>query len=393
MKIKQGALVASLSRNAGGMFNSVRELSLSMNSLPCVEVDVFGLRDDYVENDLGAWDGLATHVLKQQGPRIFGYAPDLLSELLNANLDILHVHGIWMYPSLASHRWKALTGRPYIISPHGMLDPWAVKHSGWKKRVAGWAYENAHLHGASCIRALCESEAEAIRSYGLRNPVCIIPNGIDLPDSAVPAAPPWLGSIPADSKVLFYLGRLHPKKGLADLFRAWAISSRAENSQGRWHLVIAGWDQGGHEQSLKALADKLCIRASVHFVGPQFGAAKHACYSHADAFILPSYSEGLPMAVLEAWAYGLPVLMTPQCNLPEGFSVGAALRCDPESESISEGLRGFFALSDVDREEMGIRGRHLVKDKFAWAHIAENMMKVYRWVIEGDVKPDCVLMD
>lgn len=393
MKIKQGALVASLSRNAGGMFNSVRQLSLSMNALAGVEVEVFGLADEYVQEDLDSWDGVKTHVLRRMGPRIFGYAPKLESALRGANLDVLHVHGIWMYPSMACRRWAAETGKPYVISPHGMLDPWAVRHSGWKKRLAGWLYEDDHLRGAACIRALCEPEAEAIRSYGLRNPVCVIPNGMDLPENAVAEAPPWQETIPADAKVLFYLGRLHPKKGLANLLRAWAIARRAGNVQGAWHLVIAGWDQGGHEQELKSLADNLGIGTSTHFPGPQYGAAKHACYSYADAFVLPSYSEGLPMAVLEAWAYGLPVLMTPQCNLPEGFVSGAAVRVEPEADSISEGLSGFFALPDHERKAMGMQGRQLVEDKFTWISIAEQMMRVYRWVIEGGEKPDCVMLD
>ena len=375
------------------MFHSVRQLSLAMNALPDVEVEVFGLEDEYVQEDLDSWDGVKTQVLRRWGPRIFGYAPKLRSVLRSAHLDVLHVHGIWMFPSWASRRWATETRKPYVISPHGMLDPWAVKHSGWKKRLAGWLYEDTHLRGAACIRALCEPEAEAIRSYGLRNPICIIPNGMGFPDNAADVAPPWQSLIPADAKVMLYLGRLHPKKGLSNLLRSWSSIRRVGGTGDAWHLVIAGWDQGGHEQELRALAANLGIQASTHFVGPQFGAAKHACYSHADAFILPSFSEGLPMVILEAWAYGLPVVMTPQCNLPEGFASGAAVRVEPEVVSISEGLVSFLALPDHEKKMMGMRGRQLVEDKFSWTCIAEQMMSVYRWVIEGGEKPDCVMMD
>jgi poly(glycerol-phosphate) alpha-glucosyltransferase len=393
MKIKQGALVASISRNAGGLFHSVRQLSLAMNALPDVEVEVFGLMDQYAQEDLVAWDGVKTHLLDQRGPRIFGYAPKLRIALSDAQLDVLHVHGIWMYPSVASRRWAAKTGKPYMVSPHGMLDPWAVRNSGWKKRLAGWLYEDAHLQGAACVRALSESEAQAIRGYGLRNPICIIPNGMALPDSAVSGAPPWQGKIPAGAKVLLYLGRLHPKKGLPILLKAWAAIRESGDLEGNWHLAIAGWDQGGHEQELRTLADDMGIKDSVHFVGPQFGGDKHACYSHADAFILPSFSEGLPMVILEAWAYGLPVVMTPQCNLPEGFASGAAVRVEAEADSIASGLIGFLALADHERKAMGARGRQLVEDKFAWARIAEQMLSVYRWVLGGGAKPGCVITD
>ena len=102
--------------------------------------------------------------------------------MLNADLDVLSVHGLWKYCSVGSQRWHRRTGRPYVVHPHGMLEPWALRNAMWKKRVAALLYENQHLHGAACLRALSEAEAESIRSYGLRNPICVIPNGVDLPD-------------------------------------------------------------------------------------------------------------------------------------------------------------------------------------------------------------------
>ncbi len=125
-----------------------------------------------------------------------------------------------------------------------------------------------------------------------------------------------------------------------------------------WRLVIAGWDDRGHEASLKQLCRELGLPfsditagaigesfpderngASVVFAGPAFGASKRRLYEIADAFILPSHSEGLPMAVLEAWAAGLPVLMTEACNLPEGLEVAAAIRIDGGIPGIVQGLR------------------------------------------------------
>jgi poly(glycerol-phosphate) alpha-glucosyltransferase len=274
-----------------------------------------------------------------------------------------------------------------------MLDPWVVRNAQWKKRLAGWLYENAHLRGAACLHALCEAEAEAIRAYGLRNPICIIPNGID-PPAATPAEPsPWQANLPDDAKVLFYLGRLHPKKGLPHLLRAWAAVHLAHQNAAAWHLVIAGWDQGGHETELKAQAELLGLATRVHFVGPQFNAAKHASYHRADAFILPSFSEGLPMTVLEAWSYGLPVLMTPQCNLPEGFQADAALRIDPDPERIAQGLTTLFALPDHERTAMGERGRALVAQRFTWPGIAQQMLSVYQWVLGQGERPECVHLD
>ena len=117
-------------------------------------------------------------------------------------------------------------------------------------------------------------------------------------------------------------------------------------------------------------------------------AASLAC---ADAFVLPSLSEGLPVAVLEAWSYGLPVLMTEACNLPEGFAAGAALPIGTDRAGIAAGLRRLFALSDAERRDMGARGRALVRERFTWASVGAQMAAVYQWVLGGGPPPSCVL--
>jgi glycosyltransferase involved in cell wall biosynthesis len=135
----------------------------------------------------------------------------------------------------------------------------------------------------------------------------------------------WRSNLPEEAKVLLYLGRLHLKKGLANLLQAWSEVRRAGGEAAQnWYLVIAGWDQDGHQASLEAITLQRNIGDTVHFIGPQFGLDKDAAFRSSDAFVLPSLSEGMPLAVLEAWAHGLPVLMTPHCNLPEGFARGAA---------------------------------------------------------------------
>ena len=117
------------------------------------------------------------------GPRAFGYAPELSRALDAARLDLVHTHGLWMYPSVAAAwRWATRWKRPLVVSPHGMLEPWAVRNSAWKKRIAGWLFENRHLRRAACLHALNDAEYEAIRAYGLTNPVAVIPNGVDLPE-------------------------------------------------------------------------------------------------------------------------------------------------------------------------------------------------------------------
>jgi len=386
--MRVGLLTASVSRRAGGVFDAVRRLAQELNAAGTA-VRVFGLRDADTDRDRPLWDGVEVFAGEVFGPAAFGFCPTLLGALEQAHLDVLHLQGLWMYPSVACLVWGRRTGRPYIVCPHGMLDPWALRNSAWKKRLAAWAYENANLRGAACIHALCDSELQAIRAYGLRNPVAVVPNGVDLPRQQVSKPASWEADLPDGAKVLLYLGRLHPKKGLPNLLRAWRLSGR-ERESGEWRLVIAGWDQGGHEAELWRLAEELGITETVVFAGPQFGEDKGASFRRATAFVLPSFSEGLPVAVLEAWAHGLPVVMTPQCNLPEGFAAGAAVQVDPEPASIAAGLRELFRMSDAERRAMGERGRRLVEERFSWPKIAQQMKAVYEWVLGGGPRPEWV---
>jgi len=333
-------------------------------------------------------------VLPTVGPRAFGFQRGLMNALSAYGPDLLHVHALWMYPSMAAVRWAA-GNRPYLVSPHGMLDSWAVRNSGWKKRLAGLLYENAHLNAAACLHALCASEYESIRAYGLRNPVAIIPNGVDLPSEPYDwAQPDWKNLLPGQSQVLLFIGRIHPKKGLNHLLYAWARAKQESPSAAKpWRLIIAGWEKGEHQKELEQLSATLGLGESVHFVGPQFDQRKAASLVRTDAFILPSFSEGLPMAVLEAWSYRLPVLMTPQCNLPEGFVAQAAIDMSPDAASIAVALRKLFDMTELERRTMGDQGRRLVVERFTWPTVAASMRSVYSWVLGRSPMPACVVSE
>lgn len=391
-QVKVGYVTASVSRQAGGLFGAVGGLAKAVNCGDKVEVQVFGLRDAFSDKDAGGWAPITPQLFDVLGSPALGYAPKMLPAMEAARLDLLHIHGAWMYPSLASYRWAQHCGRPYLVSAHGMLDSWALQNSKWKKKVAGWLYEVSHLKGAACLHALCESEAASYRAFGLRNPICVIPNGIDLPFGERASSPPWEGQLPAGSKVLLFLGRLHPKKGIEQLIKAWSLACKADNCPGQdWRLVITGWDNGGYEAVLKSLADELNATGQVLFTGSLFGAEKQAALDFADAFVLPSLSEGLPMAPLEAWASGMPVIMTEHCNLPEGFKHGAAIRAEPETDSILRALQILFAMSEDELKRMGLRGQQLVKERFTWDCIGAEMCQVYDWISGGTPKPSCIL--
>src|SRR5260370_22994610 len=159
-----GFFISSLSRKAGGLHEGVRRLAQSMKVAVAGEIHVLGMIDEHTASDVSAWSPVKTQVYPVRGPRAFGYAPRLKKALFALDLDILQLHGLWMYPTVAALAWHRRTGRPFIVHPHGMLDEWAVNNSRWKKRIAGWSYENATLRRAAGNRAPGASQAQSTRA-------------------------------------------------------------------------------------------------------------------------------------------------------------------------------------------------------------------------------------
>ncbi len=376
-------LTNSISRVNGGIFDAMRNLTIAIAAEKRYLPQVFSARDAYTASDAALWNNITTKTFQDLGPRIFGYAPGLATALETSEAEILHVHGIWMYPSVVALRWSQ-GRRPYIVSPHGLLRPWALRNSRWKKRIAAALYENMHLRRAACLHALNVAEAEVFREYGLKNPICVIPNGTNLRHDA---GRPDLGQ----GRSILYLGRFHPSKGLRSLLEAWRAVCKDTASAG-WRLTLAGWDQNNHRAELEQVAKQLQICSSTTFLGPQFYADKDRCLGAASAFILPSKSEGLPVSILEAWSWQIPVLMTHECNLPEGAEAGAALMMEPQADGIAAALRRFFSLTNAEREAMGMNGRRLVEKRFQWQRIGETMTEVYDWVLGRSPRPECVMV-
>ena len=367
--------LSRISSSAAGIYYATSAL---YRALACAgaQVLVLGCEDRFFQKEKVLWCPVQVVAYRAFGPLSFSSE---LRKLLARNApNLVHLHGLWQYDQWAALQWQKCSGRPVIISPHGMLDSWAVRNSAWKKKLVGALFANESLRSASCIHALCQSEAEAIRAYGLKTPIAVIPNGVELPEVGIRASR-------TGKKRLLFLGRIHPKKGLAELLPAWGKLRPTE-----WELLIAGWDDGGYELGLKAQVAELGIGDSVTFLGSQYGTEKDALLRSVDAFILPSFSEGLPMSVLEASSYSLPVVMTDFCNLPVGFDAEAALRIEPEPDSIFQGLEILMGIDEVERAAMGSKGRKLVEEQFSWDQIAAEMKAVYAWCLGGD-KPACVL--
>ncbi len=378
---------AFLSQYGGGIFTVINELyntEVFKNSTYS-QIEFWGYDDLNNNKAIEKLPGIK-HLYKAKLPtwNKFYYSLNLKKQFrkeVNSE-DIIHLHSIWLYLSFLGAETQKIKQAKKIISIHGMLDAWALKNGRMKKQLVLFLYEKMNLQTANCIHALSEQEYIDTRKFAPKTPIAIIPNGINLPKNRISLSKDKVG------KRLLFLGRIHPKKGIANLLNAWAKLNPKD-----WQLIIAGMDESNHESELMKLSSELNLNNKARFVGAKFGDEKDEILRNADAFILPSFSEGLPMSVLEAWSYKLPVLMTTQCNLPDGFAKQSAIQIQPEVESIIQGLEKLFAMSDDERIEMGNNGFNLVSEKYTWESAANQMIKLYDWVLGKTEKPSFVRLD
>lgn len=381
-------LGGSNSRNSGGVFDTARMMGQRLHENNSLDVEYLMYDDEYSEEDKKYYSPLPVHSYTVKGSRKVGFSPNIYDKIESINPDIVHTQSLWMYLSYANKKYNRKTGTPYIVSPHGMLDRWQLKQSFWKdlkKNIVLRLYEQKHLEHANCIHALCQEEHDAIRAIGLKNPIAIIPNGMELPVNGNHSKERSNGT---STRKLLFLARIHQKKGIDNLLEAWAL---LKPNYDNWELLIAGETKDTeYMQQLLSTRKRLEIEKTASFIGGQFGTAKQAVLKNADAYILPSFSEGLPMSVLEAWSYHLPALITPYCNLPEGFSRNAAIKIDTSPESIAVGIRKIISLSSIERKAMGNNGHELVKERFSWTRVANEMTELYNWVSGKAGKPEFV---
>lgn len=367
-----GLLTAWASRLGGGVFQAV-SAQAQMIRAAGGEVRIFALRDAWSDQDARHVGPSPLTSCPVIGPRQIGFSPRLLDALLGADLDCLHLHGIWMYPSRAAMRWARATGRPYVVSAHGMLDPLTLSRGRWKKALARLGYERANWRAATVLHALTERERANIARACGRSDCLVIPNAA--PD---PGPAPEVARLP---RVLF-LSRVHPAKRLSALLLAWTALERAGTLPEGAELVIAGWGDDVEIDALKA--ELASVRSSIRFIGPVFDEAKAREIGMARFLILPSLSEGMPMTVLESWAAGTPVLMSGECNLPEGFAAGAALDCGTTPETIAACLERALRIPESAWLDMAHAAQALVFARFTRERLTEPWAQVYARLIAGE---------
>ena len=319
------------------------------------------------------------------------YAPTLkpLMRQVIQNADVVHNHSLWMLPNSYASRIAKKYHKPVVITVHGALEPWAIQHSGWKKQLAGKWFQFRDLHEADCLHVNSLQELEGIRQFGLRNPVAIIPNGINWDQFAtLPSPDSFYANRPElkGKRIVLFMARLHKKKGLMHLLESWEkLHSQFQD----WHLCIAGPDDG-YESFVREFVQIRNLSDTVSLLGVLRGEEKRQALVAAECFVQPSFSEGFSMSVLEAMASGKPVLITPGCNFPEAMQSGCAIEVEPNAESTSQGLRQLLMMSRDQLAAMGARGRELVMEGYTWESVAQRTLHLYRWLLGLDSQPHFV---
>jgi glycosyltransferase involved in cell wall biosynthesis len=298
--------------------------------------------------------------------------------------DVIHNHGLWLMPNVRAGEAAASAPTPLVVSPRGMLAPAALAFSPVKKRAFWALLQGPVIRGAACIHATSDQEYEEIRSFGLTNPVAIIPNGIDLPRQ--PAHRPVRTTA---ERVVLSLGRLHPKKGLVRLVHAW---SRVEAECPGWWLKIVGPPEAGHDHELRALVTALSL-ARVSVEGPIYGDAKTDAYWEADIFVLPTLNENFGLTVAEALAAGTPVISTKGAPWSGLESEGCGWWIDLGVEPLAAALAHAMKLSREALKAMGGKGREWMMRDFSWDPIARHILDVYLWLARSAEAPPVVRFD
>jgi len=305
-------------------------------------------------------------------PRSWKTSPELKRalDIEAGNYDLLHVHSLYLFHNYAAAAAARRARKPYIVRPHGLLDPYIWRRHRQRKSLMELVYQNRALARAAAVHYTSEEERRISEPRARGAPGVVIPLGVH-----PPARRPEVRRHP--DRILF-LSRLHPKKGLDLLIPAFAALRRLRPDA---ELVVAGPDDGAL-RATRALVATHGLDACVSFPGMLVGEAKDRAFAEAGLFVLPSYSENFGIAVAEAMAAGLPVVVSDQVNIHDeiaGAGAGLVVPCD--GERLADAMARL--LSDPDAAaRMARNGAALVAGKYSWPAIGNRLAELYGRLID-----------
>jgi glycosyltransferase involved in cell wall biosynthesis len=324
-------------------------------------------------------DGVSVRYFRVTALRRLCWAPAFGRRLRGsvAEFDVVHIHGVYLWPLLVAARAAARAGVPYVVTPRGMLVRDLIsRKSRWVKTAWIQLFERTTLARAAAVHVTAELEGQELRAMGLpAQRIACIPNGVEWPrgHEALEAGP--YSKLPG-SYVLF-LSRINWKKGLDRLITAWRSIPDIP-------LVIAGNDDEEYQPKLLELARTLGVADRVIFLGPVSDAHKWSLYERALMFVLPSYSENFGNVVAEAMAMGCPVVVTSEVGIaPLVEAAGAGVVTDGAPEKLAVTIRELL-LDPQRRQEMGRRGVEAAKTRLSWEGVVASTEALYREMLRQD---------
>lgn len=379
-------IVSSIDISTGGPALSVTSLINGMlkNSLINIELVCNRSKNPINEEFINDNGGISF-----VNSKAFGFPSYLKSINNNGGIDLLHGHGLWQLPVHKMARFARKNKIPHVITPRGMMEPWSLNQRKIKKKIAFKAFQEKDLKSAACIHATATTEAENIRNLGYKNPIAVIPNGIDLNN---------YNKIHSDysdksknKKTLLFLSRIHPKKGIELLIEAWSnINLKLKEN---WVVEIAGNGDPDYIEDLRKLILNKGLKDQIKLIGPQFGHAKLEAYSKADIFVLPTYSENFGIVVAEALASGVPVITTKGAPWKDLVQKDCGWWIDVGVEPLKVTLEWALKKSPGRLAEMGKNGRDLVQRKYSIEAVSLQMIELYEWILGKGDQPDFVMVN
>ena len=373
-------IIPSLSQEWGGPVSVVSGLLPALRRAG-VDVSIFASFQKGKKDKIIPLEGVNIKLFKQDffskicTAHSSGFMKTLYNEI--ANFDIVHVHGVWHYPNFATCLVAKKTQKPYVVTIHGVLAPWSLRWKFFKKRIYSILFLKHILGKATAIQAITEVEVDYIKRFVNNKRITVIPNGIDIQKfKKLPSVQEIEKRYPTlvQKRVILFLGRIHHGKGLDILAQA---LSKIIKSDDNIFLLIVGPDEGGYKVKAESIFKKENILNKVLFTGMLTGKEKLAVLSRADLFVLPSYSEGFSVTVLEAMACKLPVIITNRCNFPEVARVKAGRIVEPDVGQLSKAI--FELINNPELcQKMGENGERLIIEKYTWDKIANQMICLYK---------------
>jgi glycosyltransferase involved in cell wall biosynthesis len=306
-----------------------------------------------------------------------------------APVRLIHDHGLWLPNNHSVAQFSRRYAIPRVVSTHGMLEPWAWQYKAWKKRLAWHGFQHRDLRTAHVLHATSVDEAERLQLLLPHQPVAVIPWGIELPPAKPARLEPNGPSVRAGRNSLrqvLFLSRLHPKKGLLDLIEAW----RQLPTQG-WQLIIAGPDEQGHQAVVEQRIGELNL-TNITFVGAVDSQQKWSYYRQADIFVLPTQSENFGLVIAESLAAGTPVITTTAAPWLDIKTHNCGWWVHPGVLPLVNALQAAMSLEPKELAAMGQRGQALIQEKYTWSRAADQMLQIYRWLLESADQPECLYL-